>query len=308
MVREVNRTVTVVIPSKDEGGWVKSTVEGVLQVSGPLLQAVVVVDDGSKDGSCERLEELERQVPVRVISTAGVGVSHAKNLGAAEASGDVVVFLDAHSRVEQGWLEEIRQVLDMGHAGAAPLVSLFDKDERVVHPGMLGRWYLSGRPPFEVGDWIVDKGEVIPLGHGACQAFRLESFNTIGGFCAEALSPFGGEDTEICLRMWSRGGTIGAAPGARVRTLTKDWDTRPDKDDLIFTTWINLVKAQVLHWGPQRLTSMWAAIAEEWRDYRGQFDIVWESCHTPSLMELRQRYRAEATLSDDRLFEIFPAL
>ena len=144
-VREVNRTVTVVIPSKDEGGWVKSTVEGVLQVSGPLLQAVVVVDDGSKDGSCERLEELGRQVPVRVISTAGVGVSHAKNLGAAEASGDVVVFLDAHSRVEQGWLEEICQVLDMGHAGAAPLVSLFDKDERVVHPGMLGQM-VSVRP------------------------------------------------------------------------------------------------------------------------------------------------------------------
>ena len=311
MVDEVDRTgdgrVTVVIPSKDEGGWVKSTVESVLQVSGPLLQVVVVVDNGS-DGSCEGLEELGHQVPVHVKKTTSGGASHARNVGAAAASGDVVVFLDAHSRPERGWLEQICGVLDMGHQGAAPAIIPFDQDERIVENGLVvGRWYLAGRPPFEVGHWPANNGDSVPLGHGACQAFRRDAFQSIGGFCAEAL-PFGGEDTEICLRMWSRGGTIGAAPGARVGTLTKDWGTRPDGDAILASMWTNLVKAQVLHWSAPRLTAMWAAIAEEWRDHPELFTRVWEACHDPGVLGLRRRYRAEATLSDDDLFAIFSAL
>ena len=290
--------VSVVIPSKDEGAWVKSTVEAVLQVSGPLLLEVIVVDDGSSDGSCDRLEELTREVPVRVTRTAGAGVSGAKNLGAAEASGLVLVFLDAHSWPEWGWLQEICDVLDMGHAGAAPLVALFDKDEKVFHPGMVGRWFVAGRPVYEVGDWMPPKGEVIPLGLGGCQAFWRDTFQSIGGFCAEELSPIGGEDTEICLRMWSRGGTIGAAPAAKVNTLFREWDERPNKDALVDVTWANLVKAQVLHWGAGRLTTMWARLHEEWLDHPDQFAKVWEACHRPSVMELRDRYRAGAVLTE----------
>ena len=147
----------------------------------------------------------------------------------------------------------------------------------------------------------------MPLGHGACMAFRRESFQIIDGFCVQEL-PFGGEDTEICLRMWSRSGTIGAAPGARVGTLTKDWDARPDKDDILAPMWINLVKAQVLHLNARRLAAMWSTIAEDWQDHPEWFDLIWEACHQPGVMELRAQYRAEATLSDDELFTVFPAL
>ena len=305
---ELTGRVTVVIPSKDEGSWVRTTVHEVLQTGGRLLKEVVVVDDGSTDGSCDRLEELGLRVPVRVKKAPGLGASAARNLGAAEASGDVVVFLDAHSRPQSGWLQEICDVLDMGHAGAAPVIVPFDRDGRIVEGGeVMGRWYLEGRPPFAVGHWRADKGEPVPLGHGACQAFRLEAFNIIGGFCAEAL-PFGGEDTEIHLRMWSRNGTIGAAPGARIMSLTKDWGSRPDRDEILTSMWVGLVKCQQLHWSAERLIAMWTAIAGEWRAHPELLNTVWEACHEPGVLELRGRYRSEATLSDDDLFAIFPAL
>ena len=299
--------VTVVIPSRNEGGWVKGTVQDVLQAGRPLLHEVVVVDDGSDDGSCDGLPELGGQVAVRVYKTEGIGQGLAKNLGASKASGDVVVFLDAHSRPQTGWLEEICDVLDMGHAGAAPVIVPFGQDGKLKEGHeVMGRWYLSGRSPFEVGAWPGGKGEAIPLGHGACQAFHLDAFQTIGGFCPE-LSPWG-EDTEICLRMWSREGTIGAAPGARIATLEKEWDSRPDKDEIIMPLWINLVKAQFLHWNARRLTAMWAAIAEAWRDHPDLYDMVWEACHDANVLELRRQYRSEAALSDDDVFALFPEL
>ena len=301
--------VSVVIPSKDEGGWVKATVEAVLQISGPLLKEVIVVDDASTDGSCDRLEELRGQAPVYVKKTSmGPSLPQAKNLGASGASGDAVVFIDAHSRPGWGWLQEICDVLDMGHAGAALEVVFFDENgELETTWGTVGKWYIAGRSPFNVGHWPANKGEIVPVGQGGCQAFRLEDFHAIGGFCTE-LSPFGGEDNEICLRVWSRGGTIGAAPGARVSTLNKDWASRPDADTLGYHVWINLAKAHVLHWGPKRLTEMWAAIAEELSGDPDLYNVMWEACHEPRVMELRQQYRAAASRTDDEVFEIFPAL
>ena len=295
--------VSVVIPSKNEGSWVKKTVEEVLQVSGDLLLEVVVVDDGSTDGSCDNLEDLGPQY-VSVIKTPWVGLSAARNMGAAAASGDVLVYLDAHSLPELGWLEELCDVLDMGHAMAAPVLVPFDQDENLLPQTLLGRWYIDGRPPWEVCDWPAQKGEIVPIGYGGCQAFRAEAFETIGGYCAEEL-PFGLEDMEMCVRMWTRGGTIGAAPGARVLTLMKDWDSRPDKDEIGLSMSINTVKHAVLHWSPGRLTAMWAAIAEEWKDNPDFYAAVWEACHEPNVMELRRRYRSEAALSDDDLFSMF---
>ena len=301
-----NGRVSVVIPSKNEGEWIHNTVQDVLKIGGPLKE-VVVVDDGSTDGSCDLLENLDQRVPVRVLKTTGVGISAARNAGAAEATGEDLVFVDAHTRPGQDWLQEICEVLDMGHAGAAPLVVPFTPDGTVDETGgVLGRWYLAGRPPYEVGAWSPQKGKAVPLGVGGCQAFRRVAFETIGGYCDDFT--FGGEDTEICLRMWSRKGTIGAAPGARVLSLTKDWDARPDKDDILASTWVNLVKAEVLHWNAARLTAMWATILADWSDHRDLFSMVWEACHVRSVLDLRRRYRAEATLSDDDIFAMFPEL
>ena len=133
--------VTVVIPSKNEGDWVRATVEAVLQVSGGLLREVIVVDDGSTDGSCQNdVTAIPRSVPLYVKRTSGRGASLARNVGAAEASGDVVVFLDAHSRPEAGWLNEI-----CDGAGHGPRRRL--PDSHPVSPGReaTGR-RRSGRP------------------------------------------------------------------------------------------------------------------------------------------------------------------
>jgi glycosyltransferase involved in cell wall biosynthesis len=55
---------------------------------------LVVVDDGSTDGTVEHLRELEMPFAVRVLQQAHAGPAEARNLGVANATGRVVLFLD----------------------------------------------------------------------------------------------------------------------------------------------------------------------------------------------------------------------
>jgi glycosyltransferase involved in cell wall biosynthesis len=72
---------------------------------------IIVVDDGSDDGSCSVLGELE----VRVIRHAQrVGVAHSRDAGSRAAEGDAFAYLDAHQRVDPGCLDRCAEVA-VGH-------------------------------------------------------------------------------------------------------------------------------------------------------------------------------------------------
>jgi len=63
-----------------------------LQYDGPV--EVIVVVDGSNDGTEEALAKLHPPFPFRVISQPNAGLARARNRGAAEASGEILLFLD----------------------------------------------------------------------------------------------------------------------------------------------------------------------------------------------------------------------
>jgi len=57
---------------------------------------VIVVDDGSSDGTAEWLAAVPRvSAPLKVLSTGGIGVARARNRAIEAAEGDLVAFLDA---------------------------------------------------------------------------------------------------------------------------------------------------------------------------------------------------------------------
>jgi glycosyltransferase involved in cell wall biosynthesis len=82
---------------------------------------VVVVLDGSQDGSAQRVRALRLPYPVRVLEQANRGLAASRNRGAREARHPVVVFLDDDIVAEPGLLAaHVR-----AHAGApAPHVAL----------------------------------------------------------------------------------------------------------------------------------------------------------------------------------------
>ena len=289
---------SIIIPSYNEGDWVRWTAENVLEAEDRACpQEVIVVDDGSTDGSTDSLP-----TGVSLHRVPHAGCAPAKNAGAERASGDVLVFLDAHTYVHEGWISVMRQVLAAPQSGsAAPSLRPLESTNGTR---LIGRHWIKGQGPFDVGHWDAPSGVAVPLGHGTCQAFKRDVFEAIGGFCEE-LAPLGGEDTEISLRLWERGYEVVAAPDAEVEYLLKERPRGTGMDESVFA---NLLKVHLMHWSPRRLTAMWEYLSREWASWPDLFRSVWELTHRPSVFAWRDRVMSERVRSDDEFFETFPLL
>ena len=83
--------VSVVIPAYNHERFVAAAVTSALEQTQPPIE-VIVVNDGSTDGTVDRLSTFGSAI--RVISQTNGGVSRARNAGIAATSGDLVAFLE----------------------------------------------------------------------------------------------------------------------------------------------------------------------------------------------------------------------
>jgi len=110
--------VSVVVPLFNKGPYVTRCLESICRQTFGDFE-VVVVDDGSTDGSGSVAEGLE-DPRVRVIRQPNRGVGAARNRGISESAGALVAFLDADDEWEPGFLEAIA-----GLAGRYPQAGIF---------------------------------------------------------------------------------------------------------------------------------------------------------------------------------------
>lgn len=165
---------------------------------------VVVVDNGSSDGTSTVLERLAHDVHFRLRF-----VRHARNRGAAGgrntgwrvAAAPVVAFTDDDCVPEPGWLERGLAALE----GAEPRTFAVgrtrpDPDEE--------HWLLR---PFSRSMSVEE-----PRFFETCNIFyRREDLEVLGGF--DERFGIGGEDTDLALRLLDDGGRVRWAPDAVVR-------------------------------------------------------------------------------------------
>ena len=95
--------VSVVLISHNERGRLQQTVDA-LRVSTDLATEIIVVDDVSIYSSAEFLAGVEYRDVQLIQQSTRAGVAAARNIGAAAADSDVVVFSDAHVIPQAGWL------------------------------------------------------------------------------------------------------------------------------------------------------------------------------------------------------------
>lgn len=85
-------TVSVIIPTYNRKNIVENAIRSVFDQTYKGYE-IIVVDDGSTDGTREYLESLD--LPIRIISKQNGGVASARNAGIKIAQGKYVAFLDS---------------------------------------------------------------------------------------------------------------------------------------------------------------------------------------------------------------------
>jgi len=92
-------TVSAIVPARNEEATIAAAVESL--AAQPEIKEIIVINDQSTDGTAGALQQLSlRYAQLRVIETKDlpvgwVGKNHAASLGAAQATGDWLLFTDA---------------------------------------------------------------------------------------------------------------------------------------------------------------------------------------------------------------------
>jgi cellulose synthase/poly-beta-1,6-N-acetylglucosamine synthase-like glycosyltransferase len=157
---------------------------------------VVVVDDGSTDGTADLVEALGLS-QVRVIRKANGGKASALAVGLEASTHEVVVMLDADTVFERDTIRSLVQPL------RDPAVGAVSGNTKVGNRrGLLGRWqhleYVSG---FNLDRRLLDLFGCITTVPGACGAFRRSAVVAANGLSDDTLA----EDTDLTMSVLRSG-------------------------------------------------------------------------------------------------------
>ncbi|WP_427886167.1 bifunctional polysaccharide deacetylase/glycosyltransferase family 2 protein [Kribbella sp. GL6] len=186
----VTEPVSVIVPAYNESAGIEAAIRSLVASDHPL--EVIVVDDGSTDGTADIVEAL--RIPgVRVIRQENAGKPVALNTGLKAARCELIVMVDGDTVFEPDAIRKLIQ--PFGH----PAVGAVSGNAKVGNRGgLIGRWqhieYVIG---FNLDRRLFDLAECMPTVPGAVGAFRRTALERIGGLSDVTLA----EDTDLTMAL-----------------------------------------------------------------------------------------------------------
>ncbi|CAH0548763.1 unnamed protein product [Brassicogethes aeneus] len=220
----------------------------ILQSPEQNLQEIILVDDSSTDENLKGLLDYYittrlKDKKVKIIHLKNrLGLIRARLQGARLATGDVMIFLDAHCEATKGWIEPLLARIE--EEKSAVLVPIID----VIEANTLA-YSTNGDTTYQVGGfswsghftWIniqdeADKKKLTPVKSptmaGGLFAIDRKFFWNIGSY-DEQMDGWGGENLEMSFRIWQCGGRLETVPCSRVGHIFRDFHpyTFPNNKD-----------------------------------------------------------------------------
>ena len=188
--------VTVIVPSYNEAAGIEVSVRSLAASTWRHGLAVVVVDDGSTDGTGDIVEAL-RLPGVRVIRQPNLGKAAALDTGIAAATTDIVVLVDGDTVFQTDTLAELVAPFHDPGVGAV------SGNAKVLNRrSLLGRWqhieYVMG---FNLDRRVLAVCGAIATVPGAVGAFDRYALADAGGLSGDTLA----EDTDLTIALQRAG-------------------------------------------------------------------------------------------------------
>jgi len=198
---EINLPTSVVLAAFNEEPVIARTLRSILTSDYPILE-VIVVDDGSTDGTSDEVRKVMAEDPrVVLLRQPNTGKAHALNNGVEVAAGDFVVTLDADTIMDSATVTNMMRHFALDTTGRLGAVA------GVVRVGnrrtnLLTRWQaLEYLTQIGVERSAQDALGAISIIPGACAAWRKEAILDAGGYSNITLA----EDCDLALTLHQLG-------------------------------------------------------------------------------------------------------
>src|SRR5690554_5671364 len=199
--------LSVVVPVRGRPELLVEQLEALAAQAAAGAWELIVADDSEPgdDTIVDVLARFEERLPgLRRVAAGGKGAAHARNVGAAAATGDKLGFLDADDVAAPGWVAAMATALDR-HAVVASRWEF-----ELLNPPEV----LASRAPAQVdGPQRYTRPPFLDHAGGCGLGVRREAFEAVGGF-DESWTLL--EDTDLTWRLQLAGYELGFAPEAVV--------------------------------------------------------------------------------------------
>jgi len=236
-------SVSVIVTVQNEvSGMISITAQSVLARTPPeLLKEVIVVDDNGLDPSVRGNDEPVDEDEFAKLKTLSPkihihqnqdreGCARSRLIGARHATGEVLMFVDSHVEMESStWLQHLLiPILENPNTMSIQAIdTISDVDANRTYSanghqyGVVDDKFFFTYVANRFGDMgIMETAPSrlyyeTPFGPGSLFAIRRDFFWKLGGY-DEGLYVWGGENTELALKVWTCGGRVVMVPCSRV--------------------------------------------------------------------------------------------
>ena len=264
-------SATVVIPNWNGRDLLEKYLPSVIDaLSGSSRNEVIVVDNGSDDGSAQFIREHFPSVRLLALER-NLGFGGGSNAGFKAARNDIVVLLNSDMRVNRKFLQPLLDGFQNEKTFAVSCQIFFsDPSKAREETGLTEGWWLQGglRVRHRVEPEIDRLYPCFYGGGGSC-AFDRRKFLELGGF-DELLKPFYLEDTDLGYLAWKRGWTVLYQPASVVyhehrgtigKRFSEAYIQSVLKKNFVLFTWKNI---HDWRWLASHFFFTWAGAALSW--------------------------------------------
>ena len=195
-------TVSVIVCAYNAADTLDDCLTSLECLSYPEVE-VILVDDGSSDGTADIAN---RHPSIRLIQVDNGGLSAARNIGLAHATGQIVAYTDADVRVEPEWLTYLVEPFFSSSIAGSGGPNVVPADDPWLAQCVAR---APGGPSHVLFDDRI--AEHVP---GCNMAFRRDVLVALDGF--NPVFAKAGDDVDLCWRLQARGWKIAFAPCALV--------------------------------------------------------------------------------------------